>query len=88
MEQTTTLNNLRISNLEYFLEVYCKGRKDHKGAFEVLAELESKVAYESNPADHISIEYRNFAWVMFRFKKLIRDPQDTFVVYDFEGSAS
>ena len=88
MEQTTVVTNLRISNIEYFLDCYTVNHEGQKGAFEILSKLESKVTNQENPIEHISIEYRDWAFVMFRLKDIKTEGRETYVVYDFDGSAS
>ena len=77
-----------VSNLNDFLNYYTRGREDHRGAFDILAELESKVIENDNPPECVSIEYRKFAWVIFHFSEINIDQRGGSMVYYYSGSAS
>lgn len=82
------VNSVRVSNLQDFLREYRRSRKDHRGAFDILAELESSVINYDNPPEHVSVEYRSGAFVIFGLHQINIDEDGRSMLYYYGGSAS
>lgn len=88
MKKRTNVNSVRVSNLKDFLNEYTRSREDYRGAFDIIAELESKVIENDNPPEHISVEYRLDGFIIFGLSQINLGEYGRSMVYYYCGSAS
>ena len=83
------VNNLKVENLNKFLEQMASRDDYYRMPFEILADLQKQIKYAEVPEKIILIEYKNFGDCIFEFvKKYTNSQNQTFFVYEFNSTVS
>lgn len=82
--------NIRISNLDEFIELFTQLGNHRLGAFEILGELERKLNNE--PTDNIiMIEYKDFGFALFEsngYTGYMSEDEPELYYFTYSGAAS
>jgi hypothetical protein len=76
-------NLLRITNLKEFLLAYTNNYEYYSAPFKVLAELEDRIKFETEPDDVILIPYKDDGDLIFELRGVFVTETKRVVLYEY-----